>query len=165
MWILLISWPCGILLQGPCTLYPVPCTLYPADLLAVRDPCRVLASQIFADSLNNMGFPAAGRWGEVESVFYSWNPDESGRLQWNVVRNRMTGGRLVRVQQTKHNTVSYYKQASRAGEGFGNRSGSRFHHETTSFVGPGKYSPAAQGQVKDRTGGGGHSGKLKTTAP
>jgi len=121
--------------------------------------------EIFADSLNNMGFPAAGRWGEVESVFYSWNPDESGRLQWNVVRNRMTGGRLVRVQQTKHNTVSYYKQASRAGEGFGNRSGSRFHHETTSFVGPGKYSPAAQGQVKDRTGGGGHSGKLKTTAP
>ena len=70
----------------------------------------------------------------------------------------------MRVQNTKHTTVSYYKQASRAGEGFGNRSSSRFHTETTSFVGPGKYSPAmgAQSNVdKDK----GHSGKLKSTAP
>ena len=122
-----------------------------------------ISFEVFADSLHNLGFPAAGRWGEVEAVFYSWEPDEQGKLHWNTVRNRMTGGRLVRVQATKHNTVSYYKQASRAGEGFGNRSSARFNHDTTSFVGPGKYSPTQA--VKERIGGGGHSGKLKSTAP
>jgi len=126
-------------------------------------PEGMITFDVFADSLNNIGFPAAGRWNEVEAVFYSWEPDESGRLHWNVLRNRMTGGRLVRVQQAKHNTVSYYKQASRAGEGFGNRSSSRFNYETVSRVGPGKYSPAAA--AKDRQGGGGHSGKINYSAP
>ena len=71
---------------------------------------------------------------------------------------------MVRVQNTKHTTVSYYKQASRAGEGFGNRSAPRFRTETTSFVGPGKYSPAvaAQSNLQNKKG---HSGKLKSTAP
>ena len=75
----------------------------------------------------------------------------------------MTGGRLVRVQQAKHNTLSYYKQASRAGEGFGNRSSSRFRHQTASFVGPGKYSPDPHGPARHSAGG--HSGRLKTTGP
>ena len=101
----------------------------------------------------------------------------------------MTGGRLVRVQAQKHTTVNYYKQvsartlcmccpstfdltcvtmwqASRAGEGFGNRSSARFLHETASFVGPGKYSPDPAGPPRPSGyGGGGHSGKLRSTGP
>ena len=58
------------------------------------------------------------------------------------------------------------KQASRAGEGFGNRSASRFRHETTSFVGPGKYSPDPSGSSREKGySGGAHSGKLKSTGP
>lgn len=57
-------------------------------------------------------------------------------------------------------------QSSRAGEGFGNRSSSRFLHETSSFLGPGKYSPDPIGQPKGSGyTGGAHSGKLKSTAP
>ena len=126
-------------------------------------PDGCITYHIFADSLHALGFPGAGRWAEVENVFYAWEPDEYGRLHWQTVRARITGGRMVRVQSAKHNTVAYYKQASRAGEGFGNRSGSRFKHENQSFVGPGKYSPAES--VKRRTGGGKHSGNLKSTAP
>ena len=78
----------------------------------------------------------------------------------------MTGGRLVRVQHTKHNVVSYYKQASRAGEGFGNRSAARFHTDTSTFLGPGKYTPDPAGPPRP-TGykGAGHSGKIKSTGP
>ena len=113
-----------------------------------------------------MRLDAAGRWQEVEAVFYSWEPDDRGRLHWNSVRTHMCGGRLVRVQATKHNTVNYYKQASRAGEGFGNRSSARFLHETSSFVGPGKYTPDPQGAPKaSGYTGGNHSGKLKSTGP
>ena len=57
-------------------------------------------------------------------------------------------------------------QASRAGEGFGNRSSSRFLSETASFVGPGKYTPDPKGQPKGSGyTGGAHSGKLKQTGP
>lgn len=126
-------------------------------------PEGCITFHIFADSLHALGFPGAGRWLEVESVFYSWEPDEHGRLHWQTVRARMTGGRMVRVQTARHNTASYYKQASRAGEGFGNRSSSRFKHANNSFVGPGKYSPAHA--VKGKSGGGKHSGNLKSTAP
>ena len=128
-------------------------------------PEGMITFDVFADSLHTLGFPAAGRWQEVEAIFYSWEPDDRGRLHWNSVRTHMTGGRLVRVQATKHNTVNYYKQASRAGEGFGNRSSSRFHHETASFVGPGKYSPDPHGPARAGLAGGGHSGKLKSTGP
>ena len=129
-------------------------------------PEGMITFDVFADSLHTLGFPAAGRWQEVESVFYSWEPDDRGRLHWQTVRTHMTGGRLVRVQAAKHNTVSYYKQASRAGEGFGNRSSSRFRHETNSFVGPGKYTPDSSGKYKEKGyAGGGHSGKLKSTGP
>ena len=127
-------------------------------------PEGLVSFEVFADSLNDIGFPAMGRWNEVESVFYSWEPDEAGRLHWIVLRNRMTGGRLVRVQQAKHTTVSYYKQASRAGEGFGNRSSSRFNSGTVDRVGPGKYSPALATHGALATSSG-HSGKLKSTAP
>ena len=129
-------------------------------------PEGMITFDVFADSLHTLGFPAGGRWQEVENVFYSWEPDDRGRLHWQTVRSHMTGGRLVRVQQAKHNTVAYYKQASRAGEGFGNRSGARFRYETNSFVGPGKYTPDASGKYKEKGyAGGGHSGKLKSTGP
>lgn len=125
-------------------------------------PQGLITFEVFADSLHALGFPAAGRWQEIEAVFYSWEPDEHGRIHWNAVRARMTGGRLVRVQATKHNTASYFKQASRAGEGFGNRSSSRFEHQTPSFLGPGKYTPDPVAKPK---GVGHHSGRLHTTAP
>ena len=129
-------------------------------------PEGLITFDVFADSLHTLSFPAAGRWQEVEAVFYSWEPDDRGRLHWQTVRTHMTGGRLVRVQATKHNTVNYYKQASRAGEGFGNRSASRFRHETASFVGPGKYTPDRNAESRERGySGGGHSGKLKSTGP
>jgi hypothetical protein len=129
-------------------------------------PDGCITFDIFADSLHTLGFPGGGRWQEVETVFYSWGPDDHGRLHWQSVRGHMTGGRMVRVQATKHSTQNYYKQASRAGEGFGNRSGARFRYETSSFVGPGKYSPSPSGAPgKAKYSGGGHSGMLKSTAP
>ena len=64
-------------------------------------------------------------------------------LHWQAVRNAMAGGRLIKVQQRKHTVQSYYKQPSRAGEGFGNRSSPRFREEATSLLGPGKCAPPA----------------------
>lgn len=130
-------------------------------------PDGMITFDVFADSLHTLAFPAHGRWSEVEAIWYSWEPDEQGRAHWQNVRAHMTGGRLVRVQHQKHNTVSYYKQASRAGEGFGNRSSSRFIHESSSFVGPGKYTPDPSGANTRPSSytGGNHSGKLKSTGP
>ena len=129
-------------------------------------PEGMITFDTFADSLHTLGLPAAGRWQEIESIFYSWEPDERGRLHWQSIRAHMTGGRMVRVQQQKHNTIAYYKQASRAGEGFGNRSSARFTSETSSFVGPGKYTPDPSGPPRPSGyTGGGHSGKLKSTGP
>ena len=129
-------------------------------------PQGLINFDVFADSLHTLNMPAEGRWQEVEAIYYSWEPDDMGRLHWQTVRNRLTGGRLVRVQQQKHNIISYYKQASRAGEGFGNRSSARFNYETSSFVGPGKYNPDPSGPPKPQMyQGGAHSGKLKTTGP
>ena len=71
---------------------------------------------------------------------------------------------MVRVHGAKRTTLDYYKQASRAGEGFGNRSAARFKYQTSSFVGPGKYTPDHAPKPSTYTGGG-HSGKLKSTAP
>ena len=128
-------------------------------------PDGMITFDVFADSLHTLGFPGAGRWQEVESVFYSWLPDEAGRLHWQTCRGRMTGGRMVRVHGAKRTTQDYYKQASRAGEGFGNRSASRFRYETSSFVGPGKYTPDSSKTKSTSYTGGAHSGKLKSTAP
>ena len=75
----------------------------------------------------------------------------------------MTGGRLVRVHGTRRTTAQYYAQASRAGEGFGNRSASRFKSSSTSFVGPGKYTPGHTAKSVRPVGR--HSGSLKSTAP
>ena len=126
-------------------------------------PDGLITFEVWADSLHALGFPAAGRWSELESVFYSWEPDELGRLHWQTVRARMTGGRLVRVHGTRRTTAQYYAQASRAGEGFGNRSASRFKSSSTSFVGPGKYTPGLTAKSVRPVGR--HSGSLKSTAP
>uniref|UniRef100_A0A7S4B0N5 Uncharacterized protein n=1 Tax=Chrysotila carterae TaxID=13221 RepID=A0A7S4B0N5_CHRCT len=85
------------------------------------------------------------------------------------VRTAMTGGRMVKVQSTKYNTASYYKQASRAGEGFGNRSSPRFRDLDPTHLGPGKYSPSsASSRVSQKSSTSeakSFSGKLHTTAP
>ena len=39
-------------------------------------PEGLITFDVFADSLHTLGFPAAGRWQEVEAVFYSWEPDD-----------------------------------------------------------------------------------------
>ena len=101
-------------------------------------------------------------------MWESWQPNERGLLHWQRVRAMMTGGRMVKVQHKKHTTKEYFKQPSRAGEGFGNRSAPRFREETHSLLGPGKYAPE---QCRPGTGGkagGGppsHSGKLLHTEP
>ena len=68
-------------------------------------PDGMITFDVFADSMHTLGFPAAGRWQEVEAIFYSWEPDDRGRLHWQNVRSHITGGRLVRVQSQKHTTV------------------------------------------------------------
>ncbi|KAL1519819.1 hypothetical protein AB1Y20_023325 [Prymnesium parvum] len=127
-------------------------------------PNGEISFDVFADSLQSIGFPIIGRWQEVEEVFRSWGTTEEGLIHWQKLRARMTGGRMVQVQNAKHSTVQYYKQASRAGEGFGNRSAPRFKDQTSSYLGPGKYSPVTDLRAKPLEGSG-HSGKLLTTAP
>ena len=75
---------------------------------------------------------------------------------------------MVKVQHKKHTTKEYFKQPSRAGEGFGNRSAPRFREETHSLLGPGKYAPELSKHAGGRAGRGGppaHSGKLLHTEP
>ena len=125
---------------------------------------------IFADSLTALGFPAAGQWRELQRLWASWQPNERGLLHWQRVRAMMTGGRLVKVQHKKHTTAMYFKQPSRAGEGFGNRSSPRFRADETTLLGPGKYNvgtgDASVGKRTDSSSNvGRHSGKLHTTAP
>jgi hypothetical protein len=95
----------------------------------------------FADSLVSLGFPTAGKWQEIESVWYSWEPTAAGTHHWLRLRAHLTGGRMVKVQQKKQTVALYYKQASRAGEGFGNRSSPRFRDANPTLIGPGKYKP------------------------
>ena len=94
----------------------------------------------------------------------------AGTLHWQRVRALMSGGRMVKVQQKKHTTKQYFKQPSRAGEGFGNRSAPRFRDETHSLLGPGKYQPElckaggrADAQRGAKAGVSTHSGKLLHT--
>lgn len=95
----------------------------------------------FADSLVSLGFPTVGKWQEIESVWYSWEPTAAGTHHWLRLRAHLTGGRMVKVQQKKQTVALYYKQASRAGEGFGNRSSPRFRDANPTLIGPGKYKP------------------------
>jgi len=71
---------------------------------------------------------------------------------------------MVQVQNAMHPTAQYYRQASRAGEGFGNRSSPRFRELAPSYLGPGKYSPQSSVKAKPYIQPG-HSGKLLSTAP
>ena len=66
-------------------------------------PEGMITFDVFADSLHTLGFPAGGRWQEVENVFYSWEPDDRGRLFWQNVRAHMTGGRMVCLGKTGRN--------------------------------------------------------------
>ena len=95
----------------------------------------------FADSLVSLGFDIAGRWRDLEQLWTSWSPNELGTHHWLKLRALMTTGRLVKVNQRKYSTRSYYKTASRAGEGFGNRSSPRFRDLDPTLLGPGKYHP------------------------
>ena len=124
----------------------------------------------FGDSLLHLGYPAQGQWGQIERVWLSWYPSEAGTLPWLRLRNLLAGGRMVPVQQRRSTVALYYKQASRAGEGFGNRSSPRFKDLTPSHVGPGRYrsevavekasgNPPKDGAVLTR-----HSGKFTTTS-
>lgn len=124
----------------------------------------------FADSLQSLGFPTTGQWAELQRVWASWQPNERGLLHWQRVRAMMTGGRLVKVQHKKHTTAMYFKQPSRAGEGFGNRSSPRFRADETTLLGPGKYNVGtADAMVGKQTYSasyvGHHSGKMLHTAP
>lgn len=98
----------------------------------------------FADSLVSLGFPTVGKWQEIEAVWHSWEPSEAGTHHWLRLRAHLTGGRMVKVQQKKHTVALYYKQASRAGEGFGNRSSPRFRDPNPTLIGPGKYKPEGE---------------------
>ena len=104
-------------------------------------PNGCISYKEWGDSLVSLGFPATGKWEELQALWQSWAPMEGGVLHWQAVRNAMAGGRLIKVQQRKHTVQSYYKQPSRAGEGFGNRSSPRFREEATSLLGPGKCAP------------------------
>ena len=106
-------------------------------------PNGCISYKEWGDSLVSLGFPATGKWEELQALWQSWAPMEGGVLHWQAVRNAMAGGRLIKVQQRKHTVQSYYKQPSRAGEGFGNRSSPRFREEATSLLGPGKCAPPA----------------------
>ena len=73
------------------------------------------------------------------------------------------------MQHKKHTTKQYFKQPSRAGEGFGNRSAPRFRDAAHSLLGPGKYQPElmqggrADAQRGVKVGVATHGGKLLHT--
>ena len=58
---------------------------------------------------------------------------------------------MVKVQEKKQTVAMYFKQASRAGEGFGNRSSPRFREPNPTLVGPGKYKSEGARTKSDRT--------------
>ena len=104
-------------------------------------PNGCISYKEWGDSLVSLGFPATGKWEELQALWQSWAPMEGGVLHWQAVRNAMAGGRLIKVQQRKHTVQSYYKQPSRAGEGFGRRSSPRFREEAS-------HLPPRPGQVR-----------------
>ena len=68
-------------------------------------PNGEIGFEVFADSLQSLGYRTAGRWQELQQVWDSWAAKAggggggagAGLLHWQRVRALMSGGQMVKV--------------------------------------------------------------------